>query len=73
MNIEVIRLILELHFAGCVWSEKNLTRRVDTPAVELVSLENIGRVEVAHAAAAPVDCVFLARSAMKRLKFYIQA
>ena len=57
MKIELIRLILELDFARCVGSEKNLTTRVDTPAVELVRLEDIDIVEVAHAAAAPMHRV----------------
>ena len=57
MKIEVIRLILELDIAIRVGSEKHLSTRIDTPAVEVVSLENIGVVEVTHAAAAPVDCV----------------
>ena len=52
-----IRLILELDFSRCIGSEKNLSTRVDTPAVEVMCLEDIGVVEVAHAAAAPVDCV----------------
>ena len=50
-----IRLILELDFAIRVGSEKNLTCRVDFPAVELVRLEDIRFVEVTETSAAPVD------------------
>ena len=57
IKIEVIRLILEFDFPIRVGSEKHLSTRIDTPAVEVMRLEYIGVVEVAHATAAPVDCV----------------
>ena len=57
MKIELIRLILEFDFSRCIGREKNLSTRVDTPAVEVMRLQYIGVVEVSHAAAAPVDYV----------------
>lgn len=53
----VIRLILKIPCSRCVRTEKHLTRRVDTPALEFGGLEDILVVEAAEAAAASVKCV----------------
>ena len=49
----VIWLLFYVQFSRCVGSEKNLTRRVHTPAVAMVGLEYIGVVEVNHAVMVP--------------------
>ena len=49
--------MLEFHFSLCVVREKNLTRRLHTTSLVVICLEQIGGVEGAHTAAAPVDNV----------------
>ena len=54
-------------------SEKNLSTRVGTPAVELVRLEYISCIEVAQAAAGSVEDALLLEICTEAANFFLNA